>query len=237
MTMGFFDSFREDAYPHRFHCEIRVGALAGGVPLDPNVAEGWLRSKIADKDDLRRQAIAEYALENGVDVEEAASAIEKLKHHVGFRRGDDGLFVRGYTIKAMIKEATNIARAADKIDARFGATSKGALGFATEHIFIPEDRVYLGVTEPTGLVQSFPENKRVGMRGIQYQEYVEDAHVAFTVQSDWDFGDKWWAMVWLTAQENGFGAGRSQGFGRFEVLDWSPITGKTTTKRRRTPKK
>jgi CRISPR/Cas system CSM-associated protein Csm4 (group 5 of RAMP superfamily) len=34
-------------------------------------------------------------------------------------------------------------------------------------------------------------------------------------------------MIWLTAEQQGIGASRSQGFGRFEVTSWERLSGKT----------
>ncbi len=56
--------------------------------------------------------------------------------------------------------------------------------------------------------------------GIQYEEYVEDAKINFTIASDYDFSEEEWAMLWLTGQEQGIGASRSQGFGRYKVIGW-----------------
>ena len=41
-----------------------------------------------------------------------------------------------------------------------------------EHVFVIEDRLYLGVSEPTGIIQRFVHTPRG--TGIQYEEYVND---------------------------------------------------------------
>lgn len=208
------------AYPHQFSASLCVSQLAGGRPRDPKIAEGWLSTKLADKDDLIRQGVAEVMLDQGVNVEEATQIVDELKHLVGFSRDEHGLYVYGYQIKAMLKEAASIARSVGKLPTTWGLTKKGILGFVTEHIFVVEDHIPLGVTEPSDVVQSFPENKRVGMRGIQYTEYVTDAKLSFTVIADHDFKDEEWAVLWMTAEQQGLGAMRSQGFGRFVVTGW-----------------
>lgn len=45
----------------------------------------------------------------------------------------------------------------------------------------------------------------------------------FTVASAWDFTEEQWAMFWLIGQEQGIGASRSQGFGRYVVTEWKKI--------------
>lgn len=213
-----------EAYPYRFEASMLVTQLAGGRPRDPKVAEGYLRTFVEDKDDLIQRAVAEMMLEQDVDRDTAVSMVDELKHLNGFSRDDRGLYMHGYQLKACIKEAASIARAVGKLPDRWGLTRKGILGFVAEHIFVVEDRVHLGVQEPSTVVQTFPENKRVGMRGIQYSEVVEEAKLDFTVIADYDFADTEWASLWLTGEQNGLGSLRSQGFGRFEVTRWEQAT-------------
>lgn len=144
------------------------------------------------------------------------------QHLVGFSRDSErGYYIHGYHVKAMIKEAASIARAVGKLPAKWGLTNKGIYGFVAEHIMVPEDHIYFGVTDLTDEpVQTFPENKRLGLRGIQYSEWIPDAKVDFTVIADHDFKEHEWAMLWLTAEQQGLGSMRSQGFGRFQVTRW-----------------
>ena len=218
-----FDEYAKKAWPHRFAGQLHLGAIAGGTPTDQHVAEGWLRTKINDKDDLIREAVAETMAERGVTADEAAKIVDSLKHLNGFRRDPDrGLYIKGHQLKAALKEAVSVAVASEKLPARgWGKTNKGALSYVAEHVFVEEDRLYLGVTEPTGISQRFVHTFRGA--GIQYEEYCEDAKVDFTIKSDHDFTDAQWAIIWLTGQEQGLGASRSQGFGRYTVTRWDRI--------------
>jgi hypothetical protein len=217
-----FAAFIPKAWPHRFHGTITVHNLAGGVPTDPKVAEGWLRTKLADKDDLIREAVAQTMVERGVTADEAAKLVDTTKHLNGFKRNEHGLYIEGRQLKAAIKEAAGVARAADKLKSRWGSTNKGVLGFVAEHIQVVEDILQLGVHEPTTVLQSFPKNPRTGQTGIQYTEVIEKAQFDFTVITDHKFTDEEWAMLWLTGEQQGVGASRSQGFGRYEVTRWEP---------------
>lgn len=224
MTSSVFARHHLDAYPHRFAATILVGSLGGGIPTDPNVAEGWLRSKLtADSDDVIRAQVATTMAERGVDVEQAAAEVASARHLIGFKRDlSGGLYIEGRQVKACIKEGFAIAAAAGRIKARgWGRTSKGINGWVAEHIFVPEDSVPLGVDEPTGISQSFPKS-RFGS-SISLMEYVEGAALDFTVISDHDFSPEEWAAMWVTAEQNGIGAARSQGFGRFNVVRWDPV--------------
>lgn len=222
--MSVFARYESKAFPFTFHGTIVVARIAGGTPTDPKVAEGWLRTKLTDtRDDLIREAVAEVMVERGVDAEAAAEEVARNKHLNGFKRdAEGGLYIEGRQLKAAIKEAANVAGAAGKLPLRkWGLTGKGLLGWISEHVFVVEDRLPLGVTEPTGIAQRFVHTFRGS--GIQYEEYVDDAEIDFTVITDHEFSDEQWAMIWLTGQQQGVGASRSQGYGRYEVTRWERV--------------
>lgn len=134
------------------------------------------------------------------------------------------LFIEGRQLKAGIKEAGSICVAAGKLKARgWGKTNKGIKSFLAEHFCVPEDRLYLGTDTPTGTQQRFVHTYQGS--GIQYEEYLVDAVLDFTVRTDYDFSEKEWAILWLTAEQQGIGSTRSQGFGRYEVTEWSLVRG------------
>jgi hypothetical protein len=218
-----FAKYESKSYPFRFAGTLLVRTIAGGTPTDPKVAAGWLKTKLADKDDLIREAVAEVMTERGVTAEEAVEHVDLLKHLNGFKRDpEQGLYIEGRQLKAAIKEAACVARSVGKLPDRWGLTRKGIESFVAEHVFVVEDRLYLGVTEPTGIAQRFVHTFRGS--GIQYEEYVEDAKVDFTVEADYDFKGEEWAQLWLTGERQGIGASRSQGFGRYEVVRWEKLS-------------
>lgn len=225
MTESVFADYEDLNYPHRFNTEIVVATLAGGTPFDPKAIEGWIKTKMGDKDDLIRSELAEIMAEQGMTVEEALEERTK-RGMVGFRRDVETgeLWFPGRNVKAGLKEATIIAANEGRLPAtKWGNPTdatykKGIKAWFPEHVFVVEDRIPLGVNEPTGVATSFPRSRHGS--SIQYTEYVEDAHLSFTVITDHDFGDKEWAAIWLTAENNGIGASRSQGYGTFKVVKW-----------------
>lgn len=222
--MSVFAKYATKQYPYRFAGQLHVGTIAGGTPTDPKVAEGWLRTKLGvDRDDLIREMVAEVMVERGVTADEATTIVNTSKHLNGFKRDENGLYVEGRQLKAGLKEAASIAVAAGALTARgWGKTNKGLLSYLAEHVFVVEDRLHLGVTEPTGIAQRFVHTFRGN--GIQYEEYVTDAKIDFTVIADHDFSEAEWAAIWLRGEQNGIGASRSQGFGRYEVTRWDRLT-------------
>src|SRR5262249_55796322 len=105
------------------------------------------------------------------------------------------------------------------------ASEKGKFltSFLPEHVFVVEERLHLGVTDP-----EHDERLRINERfvhthngsSIAVEEVVEDVEFEFTVVSDWDFPAKTWATLWTVGQKQGIGAVRSQGFGRYIVTKW-----------------
>lgn len=235
-TKNVFAQFEPDVYPFRFHGRILVERLMGGTPSNSKVAEGWLKAKLGvTKEEELAQLVAEVmATRPELSEEDALVEINARKHLNGFRvdPSDGVLFIEGRHLKAAIKEAANVARAADNLASRFGSTSKGTLSFVAEHIIVVEDRLRLGkivgdkvvdVTKPDGVIQSFPKNPMTKQTGIQYTEHVDEAVIDFTIQTDWEFTPEEWGAIWVTGGNQGLGASRSQGYGRYKVIQWDAV--------------
>jgi hypothetical protein len=226
-TTSVFAKFVPKAFPYQFTGQLHVDQIVGGIPSDPKVAEGWLRSKLAESDDLIREQIAKTMIERDVDAEQAAELVDSLRHLNGFKRDENGLYIEGRQLKACLKEASMIAANAGKLRAgKWGNPTdanykKGLKAWIPEHVFVQEDRLYLGVDEPSRINQRFAHTQRG--TGIVYEEIVDDAVIDFTVATDYKFKDEEWAMIWLTAEQNGLGATRSQGYGRFTVVRWEAL--------------
>jgi len=220
--MGVFDQYDPIQYNIRYAATLHVFDPHGGIPQDPKIIEGWLRSKFSDSDELVQEMVMRTLEELGkpLDDEHLEDAIESIsaKRVNGFYRAPDGqLAIRGRHIKAGIKEAANILWAKD----RWGPTNKGTRSFFAEHVFIPEDFIPLGVTEPAGIDQRQVNTFRG--TSFNYEEYVLDVYPEFTVITDHEFTDEQWGRLWVVFQRNGLGASRSQGFGTFEVIKWDRL--------------
>jgi hypothetical protein len=217
----------------RYRVSIRIAhRIMGGTPKDPKVIEGWIKSKIGleDADELRA-VVARTMAELGHDISEGATP-EQLdaaiaatvadKSTNGFKRDDQGLYIESRTVKAMLKENVNILYGAQK----FGPTRKGAKGYVAERIFVEEDRLHLGRTEPDG-VELFighvtgPQGPRAT---LTYYEYCERSELSFTLMSLQDcITPAQWEQIFEQAEQNGLGSLRSQGYGRFHLLSVEPV--------------
>lgn len=240
-----FEGMLASSYPFRYEGELLLRNILGGVPSDPNVIEGWLRTKLGlDKETEIRNQVMKIVEERGISQDEAAAEVAKNRSLNGFLRArcrdcpetgslcsiaEHQLYVSGRQLKAGLKEAANIAVASGKLPARgWGTTNKGLLSFFAEHFFVVEDELLLTdqhevpVWEPTGVLQHFVHT-RFGS-ALQYQEYVNNARLKFTVMADYYLTDMEWGLIWTTQEFNGLGASRSQGYGRHKVIQWQDKT-------------
>jgi hypothetical protein len=243
--MGVFDKFIPAVWPYTFRGRIHVDELHGGVPSDLTTVTNWLKTRVEGSSDgvladEIAKAAAQIVEERGISVptdsdavgiaDEAIEKVAKATGLSGFKRDPErGLYIMGYQLKAALKEAVNVSVAAGKIDGKkWGLTGKGSAGFVAEHIQILEDRLYLEtagthepITEPTN-VSTRPVHLWNGT-ALTQEEFVEGAEFDFTLITDWDFPDEFWAIMWLTGQYQGLGASRSMSFGRYEVTEWERV--------------
>jgi hypothetical protein len=220
--------------------------LMGGVPKDPEIIKGWLRSKagVTEARELAQFA-ARTVQENGADPGVSAAQIAEMepdeiyevldrvtqdyadiKATEGFKVDDKGLYIEERYIKAMLKESTNILFAKEK----WGKTGKGPLGYVAERIFIKPSHLHLGRDEPDEVVQwvghikdASGKRSTLGLYAVVHApiinfrvEMTEDAQTEL-------FKEKRWQKIWVHAQRNGIGAKRSQGFGRFQLTKFERV--------------
>jgi hypothetical protein len=226
-TERVFGAYVKKAWPFVFNATIRARNIAGGVPSDPKVAQGWIASKVTiDDDDLIRAAVAEAMVERGMTKAEAVEEVTNNKSLNGFKRDPKtGLYIEGRQLKAALKEAANVAVGSGKLKQRgWGETKKWMLGFIAEHVIVDNDRLPLldldgeFIAEPTGVNQRFVHSRHGS--AIQYEEFVEECLIKARILSDYEFKEEEWAMIWLTGEQEGIGSSRSQGFGRYEIVGW-----------------
>ncbi len=237
---GAFEKYNDDAWPFWYEGELRVGILAGGIPQDPNVVESWIKTKLRDirSDAEIQDVIATTMAELGLSEDEAVrEASSKMVGMNGFKRDETGLYVEGRQLKAALKESVMVAANAGKLETgKWGkpdnaSYKKQIKGWFPEHFFIVEDRLHLFREDGTpvqvhdGVTQKFVHTHRGD--SISYEQFVQNAHVPFTLKADFELKEQQWAMIWLTGQMQGFGASRSQEYGRYEMVKWDQVPPKS----------
>lgn len=238
--MGVFDE-NADLYEAYEATLAFRNAIRGGIPFDPKMVEKWLlHSSGVEKDEERKRMLVQTLNELDPDLDldadmdmdvifEAAEVVAEEVQTQGFKRDDRaGLYVESRQVKAMLKENVN-AHYAHTAGDRWGPTNKGPRGFVAEHVFVEPDRIYLGRTEPDRVDQTITHTRHGA--AIGYVEAVEEPRLKMVFRFDREAveelleaedGERW-ATIMASAQNNGLGADRSQGFGKFEVVGWEEL--------------
>lgn len=213
----------------------------GGVPKDPKLIEGWLRSKagITDTEEIRRALLrtleelgAEVTAEMSYEeLEKASAKVAGVKQTTGFKRNEQGLYIEARQVKAAIKESCNIVfewqGSAVKQREMYGV-GKAARSFLAERVFVQPDQIVLGRQDPDGIEMfvghvTGPSGPR---STLGYHEYVTQAEISFEVLVTKDaIPQEWWPQLWTQMEENAIGALRSQGFGKFDIVEWQHVDG------------
>ncbi len=214
-----------------------VSPCIGGVPNAKNLIKGWLGTKNLATTDAELEALVNAtAAELGGKVEEAASAMWTV-----FKKDEKGIYLEGRQVKAMFKESSNILR---EMLVKAEGKKKGAKGEersrfsnlksrVAERLFVEDDVVYLmelvGETLVYKLESDGSEERPIHVQtpqgprtALKRTDHVKaGTRISFTVKTLNDnVVDKELVEVLLAhSSENGLGADRSQGFGKFRVVE------------------
>jgi len=196
--------------------------ICGGVPKKPEAIEGWIKASMSDSSRIDT-LISETKEAMKVDQLDAA-AIEDLKKSCwnGFKSDENGLYIEGRQIKAAFKEAANVIKNTVDITA-FKAR-------IAERLFVKEEKVYLHVLEATdsyeGVVHAMTAQGPISaLKRVDFVEAPEiTCHLKILNEPMITKGkkrlkiDQYLDLLLEYMSENGLGAERSQGNGKFEVL-------------------
>lgn len=202
------------------------GKLCGGIPKSEKAIEGWIRANVEDKSKLE-QMVADTKESMNVD-NLSESDLENLAKSAwnGFKSDEHGLYIEGRQIKSMFKESANVIKNVLNVSA-FKAR-------VAERVFVQEDKVRLRIVDTENFFKE-PSGSYEGMvhamtamgkiSALKRVDYVENAYIDFTLKilnEKIITKDKkrldvpQYIMHLIThSQENGLGAERSQGNGKF----------------------
>ena len=206
--------------------------LCGGVPKSEKAIEGWIRTNVEDKSKLD-QMISDTKDAMKVD-ELSKDDVDDLAKSAwnGFKEDERGIYIEGRQIKSMFKESANVIKNVLNMSA-FKAR-------VAERVFVNEDRVHLMNTK-TLLPYKQPVGHYEGMvhamtamgkiSALKRVDYVDNVFIQFTlkvldeklVTKDNKRLDIPTYIMHLIkhSQENGIGAERSQGNGKFKCTNFS----------------
>jgi CRISPR/Cas system CSM-associated protein Csm4 (group 5 of RAMP superfamily) len=190
------------------------GRLCGGVPRNKELIKSWVEATTGFKDEISErltQADAELV------VNEVAE-----KSWISFFEDKNGLFIQTRQVKACLKQSASILGITQK---KRGSKQILAEGMEVKAIG-GGDRLHLGRKAPDGTDESAihvmtAQGPRTALRRMDYAEGVtlqfEIWILKTAAQENRHIGQKELENILRHAQENGLGASRSQGEGKFEV--------------------
>lgn len=214
---------------------LTLDSIAGGIPKNRSIIKGWIESTNKEKTEEERQRLMEATLSELPDISDEKEA----KSWVGFKSDNDGLYVEGRQVKAMLREAANIIKTVCPNGTKSGATpaptSKAkkkpepAYGVrnlkskVADHVFVVENKIYLDRKSPDEIEERpvhamTPQGPRSSLKRT---DVVRDAQITFTVKrlADDAVPEETLYAALAFAQYIGLGADRSQGHGTFRDVE------------------
>jgi hypothetical protein len=223
------NKFSTDDLYDRYHVTIQFrDRVCGGTPKNPELLRSWIAAT-TEHDDATTTAQEKEAREALLEPKEE-------KSWIGFPGDKRGLFLWARQIKALFKECATMLRITEQ---KRGSKQIFQHGFEIKALgSIPADRIYLSngkanVTEPTAFAEGpihvqTPQGPRTALKRV---DYVEGPHVTFEI---WvlhteggekrHVGEEEIVKMLSFGQENGIGADRSQGHGKFDVITFSKVS-------------
>lgn len=202
-----------------FHrLSVHLDDIAGGLPADPRLVDAWQQAnwkksaKLLSTDPQTPEEAAERTLEllEGIPEEKGFTVFPR-------EHGTDRLCVEGRQIKAMLKESANIMKGLLPVNGKvIPLRSKLA-----ERVFVVERLIPFDpeTKEPDDVIErAIHVMTAQGPRdAIKRSEIVRNRsiHCTLKVLNDRMFTPTLLRSLLDHAQENGMGADRSQGYGRF----------------------
>jgi hypothetical protein len=198
--------------------------VCGGTPRNKELLEGWIKATTGHNDATTQQQVAE-----ATDAMKFQETVEKSWN--GFRGDETGLYIEARCVKALFKEAATMLRVTTQ---KIGSKQLFQHGFeikAVEASAHPE-RIYLGTREPSGVLEGpihvdTPQGPRTAIKRV---DYVERPVLRFNVwvlataaAEGRHVGEDEIVKMLTFGQENGIGADRSQGHGKFDVVGFEKI--------------
>ena len=213
--------FSAQALYDTYRVRIKVrNKLCGGMPKNQDVIESWIKASTGFDDEKTK-----------VQTQEALDALVEEKTEKswnGFPEDEHGIFIWARQLKAMFKESATMLRVT--VDKR-GSKQIFQHGFEVKALD-GCDRIRLGVRKSLAYdegpihVQT-AQGPRSALKRVDYVEKVEidfEIWVLTTASGETrHVGEKDIVRMLTFAQENGLGADRSQGQGKFDVVSFERI--------------
>ncbi len=226
----FKKAIKEPAFT-KYDVTIQIhGKLIGGIPKDADTIKKWLQARIPEGNDLALKELYQEtveAMDPGTAFDDVIEKlVEKTEGGNGFKTNNGVLVYEGRCMKAALKESANIAYPGTDFPGKPKAIRKGLRNFMSETVFVTDDFISLGVSEPTGSEQRIKHIMTpAGPRSaINVVDFVVDPTLNFTLAVlDDCLPDELWGRLFQVSELNGLGSDRARGDGRAELVGWDRL--------------
>ena len=198
----------------------------GGKPKNPKVIRDWLKAKVK-KGELKasEEDVERLALETEEMIEETED-----RSWTGFKSDEDGPFIDGYQLKAMLKEVAKVL-GFNKTHMGLKQTFQHGTEIKPVGWKAPQpDRIHFEGPDGTNIseingIEEHVTHTRFGS-ALKRMDYVEKPKIVFEI---WTLKHSKLTQGVLCdilehAQESGIGASRAMGFGKFDIVEIVKLT-------------
>jgi hypothetical protein len=205
--------------------------LCGGKPANEELLADHIRRQTGHDDELTKRLIEEAksptATSEGL-AELTEEKLEKSRTRFLEERGK-GLYIESFQVKACFKQSASMLGFYKKKRGTKNMCAEGAEIKGIDH----ESRIYLGKLVPDGTDESVVHamTPRGPISGIKHVDYVERVTLSFEIwvlktpsAETRHVGESDVVEILTFAQENGLGAERSRGFGKFSVVEFQKLS-------------
>lgn len=191
--------------------------LDGGVPRDPELIKQWVAAKTGFADEQTQKQIEEHMPDIVAATEGAADAM-----WCGFKKDATGQYIETRQVKAMLRECAVVlgitkAKRGSRQIIQHGFEVKGAEGGSKIYLDVKNPGTSEGpihVMTPQGPRSALKRCDYIGAGStLEFEVWILKTHAAETRH----LGEKELRQLFALAQEDGLGANRSQGSGKFNV--------------------
>lgn len=218
----------------RYDVTLQVdGKLVGGIPKNPSTIKSWIATRIERGEDLQLAALVEETAkqmtESGQDATFDDALTDVAANHRkgnGFKTVDGQLVYEGRCMKSAIKEGANVAYPGNKWPGQPANIRKGLRNFMAETVFVEEDFIGLGVSEPSGTEERVKHlmTPKGPIAAVGVVDFVDDPTLVFQVAVlDDCIKDEVWERLWSAVEYGGIGADRARGDGRCRLVGWERV--------------
>jgi hypothetical protein len=210
-----------------YRVKLKVGHLVGGVPKDPKMVEAWIGATCKEFSQEERAKIVQATV---------AALPEKIGEELDnsgttfLVDPDNGLYLEGRQLKALLKECANIMRNSVPSGKKDGELGVAALkSKMADQVFVEEEKVFLDRQRIDRTIQRaihIPDGPRGPRNAIKVSDILDNVDVAFTVRRlrKGTVSEEALFLCLHFGEQNGLGADRSQGFGKFKVVSVDKLT-------------